>query len=182
MNRDLPDPLPVFYTLPEFKTVNEFGKPYGSKELKGKVFIANFAFTSCTTVCPPLMKKIQKVQKRIRGLRGAVSLVTFSVDPVTDTPKTLFKYSRKLQTNPQLWTFLTGEENEMRSLLIDGFKVPMGNKEKAKHMYDIAHSQRLVLVDRKGQIRGYYSTDKASIDKLMIDTGLLANNSFNTKE
>ena len=182
VNRDLPEPLPVYYQLPQYELVNEFNKPFGSNDLEGKVYIASFAFTSCPTVCPGLIKKLQKIHKRIRGLRGAVTMVTYTVDPKTDTPKVLFNYARKLQTNPQLWTFLTGQEGDVKNLLVDGFKVPKGDREYAKNVYDIAHSQKLVLVDRKGQIRGYYSTDKDSINKLMIDTGLLANNSFKSKE
>jgi protein SCO1/2 len=89
-------------------------------------------------------------------------------------------------TNPYIWNFLTGSHAALSKIVIDGFKVPMGNKEaitkkledKTVTLMDIAHSDRVVLVDGLGQIRGYYSTEKSEMDRLMIDLGLLVNNSF----
>jgi len=186
LNRTLPPPLPVYYQVPEFTLTNEFNKPFGSKELKGKFYIVNFMFTSCPTSCPALMDKMDIIQKRIRGIGTKGAIVTFSVDPVNDTPEVLFKYARKRNTNPFIWNFLTGSKADLQKIVIDGFKVPMGNKEavtkkledKTITLMDIAHSEKVVLVDDRGQIRGYYSTDKAELDRLMIDMGLLVNNSF----
>ena len=186
INRTLPPPLPVYYQVPEFSLTNEFNKPFGSKDLKGKFYIANFMFTSCPSSCPALMEKMDKIQKRIRGVGTVAAIVTFTVDPTTDTPETLFKFARKRHANPFIWNFLTGSEADLKKIVIDGYKVPMGNKEtvtkkledKNITLIDIAHSDRVVLVDDKGRIRGYYSTDKVEMDKLMIDLGLLVNNSF----
>ena len=94
LNRTLPPPLPVYYTVPEFTLTNEFGKPFGTKELTGKFYIANFMFTSCPTTCPALMDKMDLVQKRIRGLGTKAAIVTFTVDPEVDTVETLYKYAR----------------------------------------------------------------------------------------
>ncbi len=174
VQRELPEPPPALFELPSYQLTNEHGKPFGSQDLKGKVYIANFMFTSCGTICPELMKTMQMVQKRVRGLGTKVAIVTFTVDPEHDTPSVLFKYSRDLNTNPYVWTFLTGELAQIKSLLIDGFKVPM-EKQVAQNVYDIAHSQKLVLVDEKGFIRSYHSTDKISIDQMMIELGLLVN-------
>ncbi len=176
-NRTLPDPLPVLYTVPDFEFTNEFGKPMGSKQLKGMIYLANFMFTSCPTTCPKLMGVMQKVQKRIRGLRNSATIVSFTVDPSYDTPKVLNKYARSLKTNPMIWTFLTDNNAEkMRKLITDGFKLAVGEREQQSvDVFDIAHSEKIALVDQKGRIRGFYSTDKDSINKLMIDVGLLAN-------
>lgn len=194
LNRTLPPPLPVYFQVPEFTLTNEFNKPFGSKDLKGKFYIANFMFTSCPSTCPALMDKMDLIQKRIRGVGTKAAIVTFSVDPTNDTPEVLFKYARKRNSNPFIWNFLTGPKADLQKLIIDGFKVPMGNKEavakkldnKTITLMDIVHSEKVVLVDDKGQIRGYYSTDKVELDRLMIDMGLLVNNSFsrpkNTKE
>ena len=132
------------------------------------------------------MDKMDVIQKRIRGVGTKAAIVTFTVDPVSDTPEVLFKYARKRNTNPFIWNFLTGPKADLQKIVIDGFKVPMGNKEavtkkledKTITLMDIAHSEKVVLVDDKGQIRGYYSTDKVGMDRLMIDMGLLVNDSF----
>jgi len=184
--RELPPPLPIYGQVPEFQLTNEFGKPFGSSDLKGKFYIANFMFTSCPTTCPKLMETMDTVQKRIKGLGTKAAIVSFSVDPSNDTPDVLYKYARKRNSNPYVWNFLTGERATISKLLVDGFKVPMGNKEKIVRtvgndqvsLMDIVHSEKVVLVDNFGQIRGFYSTDKMGINKLMIDLGLLVNNSF----
>lgn len=186
LNRELPPPLPVLYQVPEFSLTNEFNKSFGSKDLKGKFYIANFMFTGCPTTCPALMQKMDVIQNRIRGLGTKAAIVTFTVDPTTDTPEVLYKFARKRNSNPFVWNFLTGTKSDLQKIVVDGFKVPMGNKEtinkvvgnQSVTLMDIAHSEKVVLVDDKGQIRGYYSTDKENMDHLMIDLGLLANNSF----
>ena len=186
INRELPPPLPVFYQVPEFSLTNEFNKPFGSTELKGRFYIANFMFTSCPTTCPRLMEKMDLVQKRIRGLGTKAAIVTFTVDPEVDTPDVLFKFARKRHSNPFIWNYLTGTRADLEKIVIDGFKVPMGGKEKIEKqveeekvtLFDIAHTEKLVLVDDKGQIRGYYGTERVEMDRMMIDLGLLVNNSF----
>lgn len=190
LNRELPPELPKLYKVPDFQLTNDFGKPFGSKELQGKVYIANFMFTSCPTTCPALMEKMQKVQKRIRGVGNKAALVTFTVDPETDTPKALHKFARELRANPFVWSFLTGDVNEIKKVVVDGYKVPMGDgKEPIQGMvdgkevtlFDIVHSEKLVLVDQDGWVRGYYSTDKISVDSLMVDVGLTMNRQLYNK-
>ncbi|MBC7713763.1 MAG: SCO family protein [Rhizobacter sp.] len=186
LTRTLPPPLPIYYKVPEFSLTNEFGKPFGTKELEGRFYIANFMFTSCPTSCPALMEKMDLVQKRIRGLGTKAAIVTFTVDPEVDTPDVLFKYARKRHSNPFIWSYLTGSKAQLEKIVISGYKVPMGNKEPVEKqlaegkitLFDIAHSEKLVLVDDKGQIRGYYGTERVEMDKMMVDLGLLVNNSF----
>lgn len=173
--RELPPELPILYKLNSYVLTDENGKEFGSNNLKGKVYIANFAFTSCPTICPDLMKKTQIIQKRIRGLGDRAAIVTFTVDPETDTPQTLFKYARELNANPYIWSFLTGPEEKLKDLINNGFKVPLGEKAQTENIYDITHSGKFVLVDGKNQIRGYYGDSKQDINKLMIDLGLLVN-------
>ncbi len=183
MNRELPPELPNYFQVPHFRFVDEFNKPFGSDELKGKFYLASFMFTSCPTSCPGLMEKVQKVQKRVRGLGTKVALVTFTVDPETDTPKVLNKFARDLKANPFVWKFVTGDHQKIYDLVVNGFKLAMGGKEPIQKLVDneevdlidIVHSEKLVLVDKTGMIRGYYSTDKNSINKLMIDLGILVN-------
>ncbi len=190
LHRILPPPLPTYFKVPEFSLTNEFNKPYGTKDLLGKYYVANFMFTSCPSSCPALMEKMDLVQKRIRGLGTKAAIVTFTVDPKNDTPDVLFKYARKRNSNPFIWNFLTGTEADLKKIVIDGFKVPMGNKEavskkladKTITLFDIAHTEKVVLVDDKGIVRGYYGTEKVEMDRMMIDLGLLVNDSFTYKK
>lgn len=178
LKREVTNKLPYLGAVPTFSFLDENGKSFGSKDLKDKVYIASFFFTSCPTVCPPLLEKLRVVQKRVRGLGRKVAILSFTVDPETDTSGVLFKRAREVKANPYIWKFLTGDEGKLKNLLVGGFKVPMEKNEEHEgdpSMMEIAHSQKLVLVDTEGNIRGYYSIDKVSIDQLMIDLGLLAN-------
>lgn len=187
INRTLPPELPRLGKVPEFSLTNGFGKPFGSKDLEGRIYMASFFFTSCPTTCPGLIERMKVAQKRVKGLGQKVAMLSITVDPAYDNPERLFKYARKNKANPYVWHFLTGERKDLRNLLIDGFKVPMGEKEPVEGvlgeekvtLMDIVHTEKLVLVDTEGMIRGYYSTDKVGMDKLMIDIGLLVNRRYN---
>ncbi len=174
-NRELPPLPPVLYKLPQYEMTNQFGESFGSKNLKGKVYIANFLFTNCATTCTMIMNASLNLQNRIKNLKSVASLVTFTVDPVNDTPNVLLKYSRDWKVNPSNWNFLTGTEEQVNSLLLDGFKVPIDPQRESGTVYDIAHSEKFVLVDQKGRIRGYYSSSKEDMNQLIRDTGLLVN-------
>lgn len=184
VNRKLPPPLPVLKELPVYQLKNSFNKPFGSNELLGRYYVANFIFTSCTSSCPRLTKVMETIQKRVRGLGTKVALVSFSVDPDNDSPDVLFKYARKMNANPYIWTFLTGPQDELKKIVEGGFSTIMGEREKVEgildggevvSMMDIAHSEKFALVDEKGRLRGYYDSTTNEINRMMIDIGLLVN-------
>ena len=186
VNRELPPPLPGLHRVPEFSLTDGFGRPFGSDDIRGKVAIASFMFTSCPTTCPALMETMQVVQKRVRGLGRNIALLSFTVDPENDTPRVLHRHARSLGANPHVWRFLTGPGDALRELLVGGFRVPMGDGrepvtgrvgDREVTVWDIVHTGKLVLLDGDRRVRGYYSTDDASVDGLMIDVGLLHNRS-----
>jgi len=177
LNRVLPPELPIITTLPAFKLTSENNTAFGSEELKGRVYMANFMFTRCPSVCPKMMQEMVQIQKRVRGTGQKVALVTFTVDPDYDTPEVLFDAARNTyKANPHMWSFLTSQnKEELFKLYRDGFLVNVADREPAKDLFDIAHSEKIVLVDQVGRVRGYYNYDKDSVNKLMIDVGLLIN-------
>lgn len=174
LNRILPPELPIIAHVPDFTLISENGTPFGSKDLKGRIYLANFIFTRCPSVCPKMLTEIEKIQKRVKGTGQKVAIVTFTVDPDFDKPNVLFELARKRKANPYVWTFLTGEnKDEMFKLYRDGFKV--GVEHDPKNLMDIAHSEKIVLIDGNNRVRGYYAFEEHSINKLMIDVGLLIN-------
>ncbi len=176
VNRQLPAELPIITTLPEFTLLNENGQPFGSKDLKGKVYLANFVFSRCPSVCPRMLQDMAVIQKRIRGTGHKVAITSFSVEPEFDKPEVLFKLARQYKANPHVWSFLTSEDKEgLFKLYRDGFMVNVADKAPAKDLFDIAHSEKIVLVDQIGRVRGYYNFDTNSVNQLMIDVGLLIN-------
>lgn len=156
--KKIPEPPEVISALPEFVLTNQDGKPFGSDNLKGKVYIASFIFTSCPTICPLITNRMLQLQAKFKESKLPIELVSFSVDPGNDSPSILKDYANKYHADTSSWNFLTGPQKDMLNLLEKGFMVPMGEKIPMKSQYDISHTQKLVLIDQKGNIRGYYSS------------------------
>ncbi len=175
IQRQMPADLPAFGVVPHFEFTDENGSKFGSNNLSGKVYIASFLFTNCQTSCPVLLKKLQTVQHRMRGVIDRAAIVSFTVDPENDTTEVLFAKAREVKANSAVWRFLNAPMAETKKLLVDGFLVPVGDKQIADSVMDVAHSDKLVLVDQTGRIRGYYSSDTSGINHLMLDTGILIN-------
>ncbi|MBO0694843.1 MAG: SCO family protein [Verrucomicrobia bacterium] len=156
--------------VPAFQLVNQSGQPFGSAQLAGKIWIADFIYTTCPGPCPMISSRMSELQKPLE--KTDVQLVSFSVDPEKDTPQVLQGYAEKLQADPVRWNFLTGPKSAIYKLSHDGFKLAIsdGSTEQGVPV----HSTRMVLVDRHGEIRGYYeATDADAITKLLADTSHL---------
>lgn len=167
-----PDPPPVLRQLPEWRLVDQNGDVFGSADLAGDVYVASFLFTRCATVCPRLTAEVSRLERRYReeGVEG-VRLVSFSVDPEHDTPRRLRDYAGSRGLDLERWSFVTGTEDEMRSVVLHGFALPMGERlDLAGGLVDVAHATRLVLVDRAGGIRGYYGSDAVGLDEVFHRT------------
>ncbi len=166
--RHIPEPPPVLSQLPEFSLVSAEGKPFGSAELRGQVYVANFFFTSCRSICPAIMKGMARLQDGLlqRDIRG-IRLVSISVDPEHDTPEVLGDYGKALGVDPARWTLLTGDPERVRRLVVEGFKTPdLPQPQGDGAAMQIAHTGKLVLVDGSGHIRGYYGSDESGLDEV----------------
>lgn len=171
----LPPPLPVYGTLPEFLLTDQFGEARGAGDLRGRVWVAGFVFTRCPTTCPVLTSTMLEIQRRAKHLGSSFRLVSISVDPARDTPEVLAAYARASHARQDSWSFLTGDPAAIRRLVVQDFKLALDDAAPGSPE-PILHSTRLVLVDQKLGIRGYYdSTDPAAIDVLLRDAGMLAN-------
>jgi protein SCO1/2 len=171
------DPPKVFYQVPEFTLTDQMGKPFGTKDLAGKIWIANFVFTHCPTLCEGLTTEMSKLQKRLRYMRDSTNLVSFSVDPENDTPEKLYDYASKHKANHLRWRFLTGDVAAVKKAVVEGFKLPMEKETDMPvddQLMNIAHGTRFVLVDPQLRIRGYYEIDEAGIAKLLEDVAFLS--------
>jgi protein SCO1 len=154
-------------TVPVFQLTNQNGQPFGSAQLAGKIWIADFIYTTCPGPCPMISSRMSELQKPLE--KTDVHLVSFSVDPEKDTPAVLRGYAEKLQAEPGRWDFLTGPKSAIHKLSHDGFKLAVSDGSDAQGIP--VHSTRMVLVDRHGQIRGYYdATEADAITRLVADT------------
>ena len=158
-------------TVPQFQLTNHHGHPFGSANLKGKVWIADFIFSTCPGPCPMISSRMSELQRPLEN--SDVHLVSFTVDPATDTPEVLREYAAKLHAVPGRWDFLTGAQGAIYDLTRKGFK--LGVSDGADEPAGLpVHSTRAVLVDRQGVIRGYYDvTAPDAVTNLLADTSKL---------
>jgi protein SCO1/2 len=162
--------LSSYGDVPDFQLTNQNGQAFGSAQLTGKIWIADFVYTTCPGPCPMISGRMSELQKPLE--KTDVHLVSFSVDPEKDTPDVLRRYSEQLQAEAGRWDFLTGPKSAIYKISHDGFKLAMSDGSDAQGIP--VHSTRMVLVDRRGQIRGYYdAVDPEAITKLLADTNHL---------
>ena len=155
--------------LPPFELVNQDAQPFGSAQLAGKIWIADFIFTSCPGPCPIISSRMSELQKPLE--KTDIHLVSFTVDPEKDTPEVLRSYAEKLHARPARWDFLTGARPEIYALTRDGFKLDISDDSDEAGM---RHSTLVVLVDRHGVIRGYYDAlAPDAVTKLLADANHL---------
>lgn len=150
-----PEALPVIAAVPDFTLIERSGRPLSLADLRGKVWVADFFFTSCGGPCPIMTNRMRELHKALadEGLGGVVT-VSFTVDPQTDTPERLRDYAKMFGADPYPWHFLTGEQERIFDLSIKGFKLGALVSEDGSHQ--VEHSPRFILVDKRGRIRGYY--------------------------
>jgi protein SCO1/2 len=165
--RHVPAPPPVLGQLPGYELVDQLGRPCGSEELRGQVYVASFFFTTCRTICPELTRGMRALQQRYQRNRVPVQLVSFSVDPDNDTPRELVRFARRYGADTSSWTFLTGQPHRVRRLILGGFRAHMGPRvEVGDDLLDISHAGVLALVDGAGGVRGYYRPDERGLDEI----------------
>lgn len=176
--RNRPKPLPVYGTLPTWQLTDQAGRPFGSAQLHGHAFVANFMFTSCPTICPTLTRHMARVQQRTAPLGDRLHLVSISVDPAVDTPQRLSEYGHRYGFDPRRWHFVTGEAEALQTIAADGFRVALGQApppgQERPHDFNILHSANLMLVDGEGRIRGVYRADDESLSELARDAASVA--------
>ncbi|MCC7069960.1 MAG: SCO family protein [Deltaproteobacteria bacterium] len=163
-----------------FALTDEGGRPFSSADLKGKVWVANFFFARCPSICPKMQAETAKILPQVEDLgddpgETPIMLVSITVDPEHDTPEVLAGYARKLQAPGGRWKFLTGDRELIKDIAVKRFLLGMGDREAVgDDVYDIVHSGKLALVDQNGDVRGYWSADDGGRTALVSAARLLA--------
>lgn len=153
-----PGELEVYGTVPDFEFADRGGKSVRRSDLLGNVWIADFIFTNCSGTCPIMTMRMKGLLEALGDLEG-VRLVSISVDPDRDTPEALNQYADRYQAYDRRWHFLTGEREAVYRLSREGFRLAVGEvppEQLGPGDEAILHSDRFVLVDQRGRIRGLY--------------------------
>jgi len=157
-------PLPVLGALPDFALTDQDAQAVTLASLRGDVWIADAIFTRCAGQCPIMSAHVREIQDALPA-GWPVKLVSFTTDPGFDTPAILKKYGGRYGARDGRWIFLTGSKDALHHATVDGLKLgvvdkPPGERENAGDLF--IHSQKLVVIDQNGRIRGYYDGETAA--------------------
>lgn len=159
------------HTVPSFSFVDQNGKQITEKDIAGKIAIVDYVFTRCATICPKMSRQMERVQDAFKNEKDVI-ILSHTVDPEFDKGEVLKTYAKLHGAIDGKWHFLTGDKATLYKQAADGYRIVA--KEEASGPDAFVHSDKMVLVDRQGHIRGYYSgVDSAKVDTLILETKVL---------
>lgn len=160
--------LPTLYEVPRFEFMDQNSTKFSSDNLKGKIWVADFMFTSCKHECPMMTSAMKNVQNKVKDVKD-IEFVSITTDPKTDTPAVLKKFMDAHKVDQSNWHFLTGDKKKIVEVANKGFKFPVTEK-------NAGHSEKFALVDQNSKIRGFYdSSSRDDMAKLESDIKKLSN-------
>ena len=162
-----------YHTIADFSFVNQNGKTITQKDYRGKIYVADFFFTTCGSICPKMTANLFEVQKAIIN-NPKVMLLSHTVFPEVDNVSILKAYAIKNGVDDSKWNLVTGDKKEIYTMARKSYlAVKLG---KPSELYDMVHTENFVLVDGKRRVRGFYDgTKEEDIQKLIIDINFLSN-------
>jgi protein SCO1 len=159
----------LYHTIPSFEYLNQDSVLITSESMKGKIWVSDFFFTHCPTICPPMTSQMKRLNEMLSDLSDEVQFMSFSIDPTKDTPSRLKEYREEHGiTDVANWQHFTGDEKATHRLGIESFLVHAGEDPSVAGGY--AHGDIFTLVDKEGLVRGvYHGTDVDEVDLLEKD-------------
>lgn len=163
----------IYAEIPPFNFIDRYGKPFSNKDVEGKIIVADFFFTRCTTICPRMSINMQQLQLKLNDeAYGDVVFLSHTVDPENDTPEVLDAYAKKLEADPVRWKFLTGNALDIYRMGNTGYLLSALSDSTSAEQF--VHDGRFVLVDKQRHIRGYYDgTTATGMNALAADLKML---------
>jgi protein SCO1/2 len=160
-----------YHSIADFSFTNQSGKIITQKDYEGKIYVADFFFTTCGSICPKMTTNLVEVQKAFIN-NPKVMLLSHSVFPETDNVAVLKEYAIKNGVIDSKWNLVTGDKKQIYSLARKSYlAVKLGKPEE---LYDMVHTENFVLVDSKRRVRGFYDgTNKEDIKRLIEDINFL---------
>ncbi len=157
----------LYHTIPDFKFVSQNGDTITAQNFKDKIYVADFFFTTCPTICPVMKKQMLKVYEKIKG-QNDVAILSHTIDPDHDTPAVLKEYATDLGVTGNQWLFVTGNREKIYEIGEKKYLVVAGADSTAPGGY--IHSGAFVLVDKEKHVRGMYNgTDDEATKRLIAD-------------
>ncbi len=174
--------LPIFgegdHRVRPFSFTDQEGNTITQKDVQGKVFVVEYFFTTCKGICPKMNEQMDRVYKAFKG-NNEVMILSHTVDPKKDTVAAMKEYSLRFEADPKQWKFLTGDKKELYDMARYSYLVTAADDTATSDINtDFIHTDRFVLVDKNGHIRGQYEgTDEGKVNQLIGDIKLLLKDS-----
>jgi protein SCO1/2 len=157
----------VEHTIPDFAFVSQYGDTVTANAVAGKIYVADFFFTSCPTICPKMKVQLKRVYEQYKG-NPSLMLLSHSIDPAHDSVAVLKEFADNLGVTGRQWLFLTGDRDKIYEIGQESYMVTA--QQDATAPGGVVHSGAFILVDKNRHIRGIYDgTTEAGVDKLMKD-------------
>lgn len=137
--------------VPEFSFTNQDGKTISNKDYEGKVYVVEFFFTTCPTICPRMNANMVDIQNHFKEFQDDFGIASFTINPLYDTPEVLKAYAEQYGVNNPNWHFMTGDKDAIYQLANIGFNIYAGENEEAEGGFE--HSGNFALVDKNGFLR-----------------------------
>ncbi len=161
----------IYHTVGKFSFTNQFGETVNNKTVENKIYVADFFFATCESICPAISTNLKDVQKEFEN-DDSLLILCHTVNPLHDTVEVLNAYSQTYGAKKNKWHFLTGNKKEIYDLAKDSYLVNALEADGSPEGF--LHSELLLLVDKKGRIRGMFDgTDKAQVQKLIKEIKLM---------
>ena len=161
----------VYHKVGRFSFVDQYARAFTEKQVQGKIYVTDYFFTTCQSICPVMSKQMERVQSAFADEPGLL-IVSHTVNPEYDSVPVLSDYAKSHGAIKDKWFFVTGDKKALYDLARKGYYLNTEVGDGGPN--DFIHTQNFALVDGEGQIRGYYDgTDSAEVKRLILDAGIL---------
>lgn len=157
----------IYHSIPDFRFINQDSLPVTAGTFRDKIYVADFFFVSCPTICPVMKTQMLRVYRKFKG-NGDVMFISHTIDPQHDSVPVLNEFASRLGVDSRKWHFVTGDKDEIYELGEKSYLVTA--QEDSEEPGGYIHSGAFILVDKEKRVRGYYDgTDEESVNKLIND-------------
>lgn len=157
----------IYHSIPSFKLVNQNGDTITDKTYEGKIYVADYFFTTCKTICPKMTTELLRVQDKFTYTNGLVQILSHTVNPENDSVPVLKAYANMVHADDKMWNFVTGDKKQLYDLARNGYLLNALEGDGGPD--DFIHSELFILVDKEKHIRGIYDGTKISEVSKLID-------------
>jgi protein SCO1 len=159
------------HKISDFSLLDQSGEVFTEKDLEGKIYVADFFFTTCPSICPAMSRQMKRVHDEFENNKE-IMLVSHTVMPETDSPEVLAEYAARYGADGNKWKFLTGDKKEIYDLARKSYFAVTTEGDGDEH--DFIHTENLILVDKQKRIRGFYDgTSPEDVDRLIREINIL---------